>query len=117
MHYHTLILFLTSTLNYTIQATFASGKHELNVSTYQMCILMQFNNRESIPLSDLRAAMSEVPEPEFKRHLLSLCTPKYRILKKSSAGKVYYKLLYIAIYVLLCLVLVYIVNRIYCILQ
>ena len=65
---------------------------------------MQFNDRESIPLSDLKAAMSEVPEPEFKRHLLSLCTPKYRILKKSSAGKVYYMMLiygYVCITVLI----------------
>ena len=101
IYYNVLTFF---TLNYTTQATFASGKHELNVSTYQMCILMQFNNRESIPLSDLRAAMSEVPEPEFKRHLLSLCTPKYRILKKSSAGKVYY------IFLVYCYVYITVLN-------
>lgn len=75
-----------------LQATFASGRHELNVSTYQMCILMLFNDRATLTLDQIRAGVGGVPESELRRHLLSLCTPKLRILRKSSAGKVRTKL-------------------------
>jgi cullin 3 len=61
-------------------------KHELNVSTYQMCILMLFNAEVELELSTIRVAVS-IPEAELRRHLISLCTPKHRILKKSSKGK------------------------------
>ena len=63
------------------------------VSTYQMCILMLFNNTSITELS-LSHIMSHVnitngsdDENEFKRHLESLCTPKIRILIKKSKGK------------------------------
>lgn len=52
-----------------------------------MCILLLFNDRETIGLEDIRTA-TEIPEAEFKRHLLSLCTPKLKILRKHSKGKV-----------------------------
>lgn len=32
-----------------LKATFGSAKHELNVSTYQMCILLLFNQVTLIP--------------------------------------------------------------------
>jgi cullin 3 len=57
------------------------------VSLYQASILLQFNDRETLGLDALRNA-TEIPEQEFKRHLLSLCTPKLKILKKHSKGKV-----------------------------
>lgn len=60
------------------------------MSLYQMCILMQFNDNTTLSLDAIRAAV-DIPEQEFKRHLLSLCTPKLRILKKHSKGKVGYK--------------------------
>jgi len=59
--------------------------HELNVSTYQMCVLMLFNRTDTISLDDAREL--KIPESELKRHLISLCTPKHRILRKSSKGK------------------------------
>lgn len=71
------------------QANFPSGKKELNVSTYQMCILLCFNNineQEGLTLQKLKN-ICYIPGSEFIRHLLSLCTPKNRILKKSSNGK------------------------------
>jgi cullin 3 len=72
-----------------IKASFKMGKRELTVSTYQMCILMLFNDCGSSSLSFqfLRDA-TNIPEPEFRRHLLSLCTPKFKILNKSSKSKV-----------------------------
>jgi len=62
-------------------------RYELNVSTYQMCILMRFNGRGNETQS--LEALSElgIPADELRRHLVSLCTPKHRVLKKASKGK------------------------------
>jgi cullin 3 len=60
------------------QASFRDSKKELNVSLYQLCILMQFNDTATLTLDALRGAC-EIPEQEFKRHLLSLCTPKLQV--------------------------------------
>jgi cullin 3 len=70
-----------------IKANFSKGRKELNVSTYQMCMLMCFNSQPSIPFQKLKDMVC-VPEPELRRHLLSLCTSKLRILKKSSKSRV-----------------------------
>jgi cullin 3 len=37
-----------------VRATFKSGKKELNVTTYQMCILMLFNSVNSLTLDQIR---------------------------------------------------------------
>jgi cullin 3 len=77
----------TSLGNADLKARFGKNRHELNVSTYQMCILMRFNGpgNETQTLE----VLSElgIPRDELKRHLVSLCTPKHRILKKVSKGK------------------------------
>ena len=52
-----------------------------------MCILLQFNRAITVSYQDLKAATSIQPESELKRHLVSLCTPKNRILLKGSKGK------------------------------
>ena len=49
---------------------------------------MLFNDRATLSLDQIRAGVGAVPESELRRHLLSLCTPKLRILRKSSTGKV-----------------------------
>jgi cullin 3 len=69
------------------QADFPLGRRELNVSTYQMCILMLFNEKTSLTLEEIKTA-ADIPDIELRRHLLSLCTPRVRILKKSSKSKV-----------------------------
>ncbi|OQR80766.1 Cullin family protein [Achlya hypogyna] len=73
-----------------IKAAFGTGtpvqRHELTVSTYQMCILVLFNERDNLTYRDIAAATAIEPS-ELKRHLISLCTPKFRILLKSSKGK------------------------------
>eukprot|EP00607_Mallomonas_marina_P008660 CAMPEP_0182424868 /NCGR_PEP_ID=MMETSP1167-20130531/11130_1 /TAXON_ID=2988 /ORGANISM="Mallomonas Sp, Strain CCMP3275" /LENGTH=285 /DNA_ID=CAMNT_0024605005 /DNA_START=1355 /DNA_END=2212 /DNA_ORIENTATION=- len=69
-----------------LKATFSSGRKELNVSTYQMCALMMFNDRDTLSLDEIRTA-TQIPDIELRRHLLSLCTPKLRILKKSTKNK------------------------------
>lgn len=68
-----------------------------------MCILMKFNlgeastlsvgSSESVGGSNLSVSFETlqdslgIPPNELRRHLISLCTPKHRILKKSSKGK------------------------------
>lgn len=73
-----------------VKATFGPPdkprKHELLVSTYQMCILLLFNDSNSLTLGQIRS-QTQIPDQELRRHLISLCTPKNRILKKGSKGR------------------------------
>ena len=74
-----------------LRATFGTSpdnfrKHELCVSTYQMCILLLFNNHDTLSLGQIRSHV-HIPDQELRRHLISLCTPKNRILKKASKGR------------------------------
>lgn len=69
-----------------VKAVFGDKKHELIVSTYQMCILVLFNSKTTRTLEEIKQATG-IPDGELKRHLISLCTPKHRILKKASKGK------------------------------
>jgi len=58
------------------------SKHELNVSTYQMCILMLFNNHQTLSYQDLQST-TNIPIDDLKRHLMSLyVNPKAKILVK-----------------------------------
>ena len=83
----------TSTGSAEIRATFPPQKgsskprrHDLSVTTYQMCILVLFNTRDTLTLKQIREE-TNIPEEELRRHLVSLCTPKHRILRKGSKGK------------------------------
>jgi len=81
----------TSTGSAELRATFGTGpnkyrRHDLCISTYQMCILMLFNEKSSLTLGEIRTATA-IPDQELRRHLISLCTPKHRILRKGSKGK------------------------------
>jgi len=74
-----------------LKATFGSDptkyrRHELGVSTYQMCILLLFNDANSLTLGQIRSK-TQIPDSELRRHLVSLCTPKHRILRKGSRGR------------------------------
>ena len=69
-----------------LRATFGAQRHELCVSTYQMCILLLFNDADTLTLGQIRT-QTHIPDQELRRHLISLCTPKNRILKKGSKGK------------------------------
>lgn len=76
-----------------VRGKFGKERRDLVVSTYQMCMLMMFNEPASsggaptLSLGQIRNTL-QISEPELLRHLLSLCTPKYRVLVKSSKGKV-----------------------------
>ncbi|CAL1143476.1 unnamed protein product [Cladocopium goreaui] len=65
-----------------IKAQMPKTKHELNVTTYQMCILMLFNQQTTWTYQDL-AVRTNIPLEELKRHLMSLyVNPKAKILVK-----------------------------------
>jgi len=70
-----------------IKAHMPKSKHELNVSTFQMCILMLFNNHHILSYQDIQS-QTNIPVDELKRHLMSLyVNPKAKILSKSGADK------------------------------
>lgn len=70
-----------------VKAIMDESRHELNVSTYQMCILMLFNNHHSLSYQDIHLR-TNIPLEELKRHLMSLyVNPKAKILVKSGNDK------------------------------
>ncbi|XP_031115961.1 cullin-3A-like [Ipomoea triloba] len=71
-----------------LKATFGKGqKHELNVSTYQMCILMLFNNADRLSYKDIEQA-TEIPVSDLKRCLQSLaCVKGKNVLRKEPMSK------------------------------
>jgi cullin 3 len=60
--------------------------HELTVSTYQMCVLMLFNDRREISFREM-VDMTKVNPAELRRHVLSLNVPKFPILKRENKSK------------------------------
>ncbi|KAK9750794.1 hypothetical protein RND81_02G222400 [Saponaria officinalis] len=71
-----------------IKATFGKGqRHELNVSTYQMCVLMLFNNADRLTYQEIEQA-TEIPSTELKRCLQSLALVKGKnVLRKEPMSK------------------------------
>ncbi|KAK9113275.1 hypothetical protein Scep_020794 [Stephania cephalantha] len=71
-----------------LKATFGKGqKHELNVSTYQMCILMLFNNADRLSYKEIEQA-TEIPASDLKRSLQSLALIKGKnVLRKEPMSK------------------------------
>jgi cullin 3 len=61
-----------------LKAQFGTKRHELNVSTYQMCILLLFNNTNQLSCKEIRDA-TEIPLPDLKRSLISLSLGKYKV--------------------------------------
>ncbi|KAI3959517.1 hypothetical protein MKW92_047987 [Papaver armeniacum] len=71
-----------------LKATFGkTQKHELNVSTYQMCVLMLFNNADRLSYKEIEQA-TEIPSSDLKRCLQSLACVKGRnVLRKEPMSK------------------------------
>ncbi|MCI04383.1 cullin-3A-like, partial [Trifolium medium] len=71
-----------------LKATFGKGqRHELNVSTYQMCVLMLFNNADSLSYKEIEQ-VTEIPSSDLKRCLQSLSLVKGRnVLRKEPISK------------------------------
>lgn len=71
-----------------LKATFGKNqKHELNVSTYQMCILMLFNSSDRLTYKEIEEA-TEIPASDLKRCLQSLaCVKGKNVLGKDPMSK------------------------------
>jgi len=67
-----------------LRAFFGPKKHELSVSTYQMCILLLFNSSDKMNYKDLLSATG-IPIPDLKRNLQTLSCTKYKILVKGNS--------------------------------
>ncbi|KAG6879880.1 pre-tRNA nuclear export protein [Termitomyces sp. T32_za158] len=83
------LAWLPSHGNADIRVTFDASKIELNVSTYALVILLQYQGLASdatLKYSELRDA-TDIPEQELQRNLQSLACAKYKILKKHPPGR------------------------------
>ncbi|XP_024388524.1 cullin-3A [Physcomitrium patens] len=71
-----------------LKATFGDGnKHELNVSTYQMCILYLFNQADRLTYKEIEQA-TDIPALDLKRSLQSLaCVKGKNVLRKEPMSK------------------------------
>ena len=58
-----------------LKATFGDKKHELGVNTYQMCILMLFNDADSLSFREIQETTG-IPDGDLKRSLQSLACAK-----------------------------------------
>ncbi len=90
MHYaHAVVLVLSMSwvcMHADMKATFGEKRHELNVSTYQMVILLLFNEADSLSYRDIQSATS-IPFGDLKRSLQSLACVKARCLMFSHTCK------------------------------
>ncbi|KAL2552309.1 Cullin-3A [Forsythia ovata] len=70
-----------------LSAKFGNAQKELSVSTYQMCILMLFNNVDCLSYKDIEQA-TEIPPSDLKRCLQSLaCVKGKNVLRKEPMSK------------------------------
>ena len=80
----------SSTTSVAVSAAGKGGprKHIIQVSTYQMCILVLFNNRERLSYEEIQSE-TDIPEKDLIRALQSLAMGKatQRILLKNPKTK------------------------------
>ncbi|KAH1064238.1 hypothetical protein J1N35_029225 [Gossypium stocksii] len=71
-----------------IKAIFGKGqKHGLNVSTYQMCVLMLFNNADGLSYKEIEQ-VTAIPASDLKRCLQSMaCVKGKNVLRKEPMSK------------------------------
>ncbi|OAX43154.1 Cullin-domain-containing protein [Rhizopogon vinicolor AM-OR11-026] len=75
--------------NADIRIQFKTRKHDVNVSTFALVILLLFENStddEFLAYEELKSATS-IPDTELQRHLQSLACAKFKILKKHPPGR------------------------------
>jgi cullin 3 len=70
-----------------LKATFGNVRHELNVSTYQMAILLMFNDAPTLSYMEIKQA-TDIPTADLKRNLQSLALVKGKnVLRKEPMSK------------------------------
>mgnify|MGYP003866133153 CR=1 FL=1 len=60
------------------KAKFKSRRHEINVSTYQMCVLLLFNTEDTLSYAQISDATA-IPVGDLKRALQSLACAKFKV--------------------------------------
>eukprot|EP01111_Echinosteliopsis_oligospora_P008697 TRINITY_DN2462_c0_g1_i1.p1 TRINITY_DN2462_c0_g1~~TRINITY_DN2462_c0_g1_i1.p1 ORF type:complete len:745 (-),score=221.56 TRINITY_DN2462_c0_g1_i1:110-2344(-) len=68
-----------------LKATFGAKKHELTVTTYQMVILLLFNDSAKLTFKEIAEATG-IPHNDLKRNLLALTSIKNKILDKEASA-------------------------------
>jgi len=79
-------MFDTSRGTAELSVDFDSGRKDLVVHTYQMCVLMLFNEHETISWKQMKATTGIDPD-DLERHVLALAHPKVKILLKKPNRK------------------------------
>lgn len=72
-----------------VKATFKNRRHDLNVSTYALIVLLLFEElgpEDHLLFEELKASTS-IPDAELRRTLQSLACAKFKILKKHPPGR------------------------------
>lgn len=70
-----------------LRVDFGAKRHELNVSTYQMCILMLYNNTDTLSYKEIAEA-TRIPPVDLQRSLQSLALVKGKnVLRKEPLSK------------------------------
>lgn len=69
-----------------LKAIFGSKRHEITVSTYQMVILLLFNDRNELSFKEIKE-QTAIPVTDLKRNLISLTSIKHKILEKEPDSK------------------------------
>ncbi|PPQ69073.1 hypothetical protein CVT26_003548 [Gymnopilus dilepis] len=72
--------------NADVVVQFKNRVHELNVATFALVILLLFEEDGLLTYSYIKEA-TQIEEPELKRHLQSLASGKFKILKKHPPGR------------------------------
>ncbi|GAM26563.1 hypothetical protein SAMD00019534_097380 [Acytostelium subglobosum LB1] len=85
-HNGRLLIWQTNMGTAELKASFPSKTHELQVSTYQMVILLLFNDAIKFTFKEI-AEQTGIPPPDLKRNLLALTSAKNKILEKESQNK------------------------------
>jgi cullin-4 len=70
----------------TVRATFPAGKKELDVSFFQTLVLLMFNDRDTAPFLEIKAATG-IEDTELRRTLQSLSLGQVRVLRKEPKTK------------------------------
>ncbi|EMD34073.1 hypothetical protein CERSUDRAFT_117587 [Gelatoporia subvermispora B] len=75
--------------NADVRVTFKSRKHDLNVSTFALVILLLFEDLgdgDFLTYEEIKSATA-IPDVELQRNLQSLACAKYKVLKKHPHGR------------------------------
>lgn len=70
-----------------LRVTFKNRKHELNLSTFALVVLMLFQDEDGALSYPTIKQSTEIPEGELKRTLQALACAKYKILLKEPKGR------------------------------